>query len=293
MSNTKSREFLLIWDSTMSNPNGDMLNENRPRQDEVTGQLEVSDVRVKRFAREEWINKGAKVLVQTIEENGKIQTCQKRVETIQKSANIKDDDIEKYLTDNYIDVKLFGAVITKPKRDILGPLQVAWSKSVHEAQIKFMQGNAAYASSEGKSQASIWTKYISPYALFKTYAVYNNLVAKKQNINVEDKDIKSFIEALIDGMKHYRSTSKNQMPRLLVEVIYNNNNKLDGELDYIDVIKDVEDEELRNIDQIQIDLLKLSKYYNLKKDDIEKIVIYTHPSVKLLNIDDRFELKTI
>ena len=82
------------------------------------------------------------------------------------------------------------------------------------------------------------------------------------------------------------------MPRLLVEVIYNNN-KLDGELNYIDVIKDVEDEELRNIDQIQIDLLKLSKYYDLKKDDIEKIVIYTHPSVKLLNIDDRFELKTI
>ena len=115
MSNTKSREFLLIWDSIMSNPNGDMLNENRPRQDEVTGQLEVSDVRVKRFAREEWINKGVKVLVQTVEEKGKIQTCQKRVETIQKSANIKDDDIEKYLTDNYIDVKLFGAVITKPK----------------------------------------------------------------------------------------------------------------------------------------------------------------------------------
>ena len=219
MSNTKSREFLLIWDSTMSNPNGDMLNENRPRQDEITGQLEASDVRVKRFAREEWINKGENVLVQTVEEKGKIQTCQKRVETIQKSAKIKDDDIEKYLTDNYIDVKLFGAVITKPKRDILGPLQVAWSKSVHEAQIKFMQGNAAYASSEGKSQASIWTKYISPYALFKTYAVYNNLVAKKQNINVEDKDIESFIEALIDGMKHYRSTSKNQMPRLLVEVI--------------------------------------------------------------------------
>ena len=102
MSNTKSREFLLIWDSTMSNPNGDMLNENRPRQDEVTGQLEVSDVRVKRFAREEWINKGENVLVQTVEEKGKIQTCQKRVETIQKSAKIKDDDIEKYLTDNYI-----------------------------------------------------------------------------------------------------------------------------------------------------------------------------------------------
>ena len=292
MSNTKSREFLLVWDSTMANPNGDMLNENRPRQDEVTGQLEASDVRVKRFVREEWINKGQNVLVQTVEEKGKIQTCQKRVETIQKQAKIKDDDLEKYLTDNYIDVKLFGAVVTKPKRDIFGPLQVAWSKSVHEAQIKFMQGNAAYASSEGKSQASIWGKYISPYALFKTYAIYKNLVAKKQNIDVDDKDIDLFIEALIDGMKHYRSTSKNQMPRLLIEVVYNNN-KLDGELDYIDILKDVQDEELRSIDEVQIDLNKLSKYYDYKKDDIEKIVIYSHPSVNLLNIDERFEFKTI
>ena len=292
MSNTKSREFLLVWDSTMANPNGDMLNENRPRQDEVTGQLEASDVRVKRFVREEWINKGQNVLVQTVEEKGKIQTCQKRVETIQKQAKIKDDDLEKYLTDNYIDVKLFGAVVTKPKRDIFGPLQVAWSKSVHEAQIKFMQGNAAYASSEGKSQASIWGKYISPYALFKTYAIYNNLVAKKQNIDVKDEDIDLFVESLIDGMKHYRSTSKNQMPRLLIEVIYNNN-KLDGELDYVDIIKDVSDEELRNIDEVKIDLAKLSKYYDLKKDDIEKIIIYSHPSVKLLNLDKRFELKTI
>ena len=53
-----SREFLLVWDSTMAIPNGDMLNENRPRQDEITGQLEVSDVRIKRFVREEWINNG-------------------------------------------------------------------------------------------------------------------------------------------------------------------------------------------------------------------------------------------
>ena len=36
---------------------------------------------------------------------------------------------------------------------------------------------------------------------------------------------------------------------------------------------------------------ELLPYFNNAK--IEKIVIYTHPSVKLLNIDDRFELKTI
>ena len=61
----------------------------------------------------------------------------------------------------------------------------------------------------------------------------------------------------------------------------------------IDILKDVQDEELRSIDEVQIDLNKLSKYYDYKKDDIEKIVIYSHPSVNLLNIDERFEFKTI
>ena len=134
MSNTKSREFLLVWDSTMANPNGDMLNENRPRQDEVTGQLEASDVRVKRFVREEWINKGQNVLVQTVEEKGKIQTCQKRVETIQKQAKIKDDDLEKYLTDNYPLLYL----LDKKMKEKNAPLQLYFKSKI---MYKIMKNN--------------------------------------------------------------------------------------------------------------------------------------------------------
>ena len=49
MANT--REFLLFTDCTIANPNGDMINENRPRYDEYTGKLEMSDVRIKRYFR--------------------------------------------------------------------------------------------------------------------------------------------------------------------------------------------------------------------------------------------------
>ena len=73
----------------------------------------------------------------------------------------------------------------------------------------------------------IWTSFLGK----KITSKHNS-----SELYFEEKDIKSFIEALIDGMKHYRSTSKNQMPRLLIEVVYNNN-KLDGELDYIDILK--------------------------------------------------------
>jgi CRISPR-associated protein Csh2 len=151
-----------------------------------------------------------------------------------------------------------------------------------------MQGNAAYASGEGKDQASIWSKFISPYALFKTYAVYNDKVAEKQGITVSDDDLNDFKDALINGLKNYRSTSKNQMPRLLVEVIYNNN-KLDGELNYIDITYENQDLELRDISQVVINLCKLCEYALEKSESIEKIIIYKHKNVNLINVPENAE----
>ncbi|MCT4594743.1 MAG: type I-B CRISPR-associated protein Cas7/Csh2 [Anaeromicrobium sp.] len=288
-----SREFLLVWDSTMCIPNGDMLNENRPRQDELTGQLEVSDVRIKRYVRDHWINIGKEVLVQSVEDKkGNIMTCASRISHIKKENKLDDKNVGEYLLSNYIDVRLFGAVITKPKKDIMGPLQIAWSKSVHEAEVKFMQGNAAYAGKEGASQSSIWSKYITPYGLFKTYGVYNDLVAKRQGIEVTEEDMADFVEGLIEGMKNYRSTSKNQMPRLLVEVVYKNN-KLDGELDYVHINKDLNDTELRSIDHVSIDLEKLSNYYEKKQEHIKEVIVYKHPSIEPLNVHGDFKVEII
>ena len=288
MANT--REYLLIWDSTMANPNGDMLNDNKPRHDEVTGQLEVSDVRIKRFIRDEWQAMGHNVLVRTKkDDSGKVMSCTNLIKEIMGNSGVKEAELPNHLLKEYIDVRLFGAVITKPKYDITGPLQVMWSKSVNPAEIKFMQGNSAYASGEGKSQSTIWSKYISPYAIFKTYAVYNDNAAKRQGIEVSDEDLSEFTKALINGLINYRSTSKNQMPRLLVEVVYKKQ-RIDGELNYVDVNFDTEAEEVREISQVTLNLEKLCKYYECKKDSIDTIRIFKHGSVRVDNLMDDFEV---
>ncbi|MBP1908271.1 type I-B CRISPR-associated protein Cas7/Csh2 [Methanolobus bombayensis] len=288
MANT--REFLLLWDSTMANPNGDMLNDNQPRHDEITGQLEVSDVRIKRFVRDEWQSKGYNVLVRTKRDNkGKVMSCTKLIDELKKENNLKDENLIAHLLNEYIDVRLFGAVITKPKNDITGPLQIMWSKSINSAEIKFMQGNSAYASGEDRGQSSIWSKHISPYAIFKTYAVYNDNTAKRQGIEVSENDLAAFTESLISGLINYRSTSKNQMPRLLVEVIYKEQ-RIDGELNYLDVNYDIPDNELRDVSQVDINLEKLVNYYHSKKSDIEKVRIYMHGSITIENLDKDFEI---
>lgn len=286
-----SREFLAYWDVTLANPNGDMLNDNMPRMDEQTGKLEVSDVRIKRFVRDEFENKGHKILVQTKtdEKTGKVMSCTGIINNIKTAKKINDLELPAYLTTEYKDVKLFGATITKPKYDIVGPLQVMWSRSINVPKVKFAQGNAAYASKEGKGQASIWSKYMVEYALFRTYAAYNSLTAKKQKIPVAEEDLDLFRQCFIDGLINYRSTSKNQMPRLFVEVIYKENG-IDGELDCVDVKYDCEDEELRSITEVTFDFTKLCNYYNERKDKIEKVRIYRHRNVKLENVPKYFEL---
>lgn len=49
-------EILFLYDVTDANPNGDPVDENRPRIDEETGVNIVTDVRLKRTIRDYLIN---------------------------------------------------------------------------------------------------------------------------------------------------------------------------------------------------------------------------------------------
>lgn len=282
----KTREFVLYSDSTMANPNGDMINDNRPRYDEGTGKLEMSDVRIKRYVREEADCRNLKVFVKpSKDDKGKYLDCKGvAAQIVKNDLDNKEDRLEEYLKKEYVDVKLFGAVVTKPKFNITGPLQVMWSRSVHEAEIKFAQGTASFTSGENKAQGTVWSKYYTPYALFKTYMVYNDKTAERQDISVSEEDIDQFKDLLLSGIRNYKSTSKNQMPRVLVEVIYNKN-YIDGELNYIDVTHEKEDLAIRSIDDFIFDFSNLQLFVNNHKDIVDKVNIYTHQKAKLENTD--------
>lgn len=285
---TKSREYVLYSDCTMANPNGDMINENRPRQDEKSGKLEMSDVRIKRYVRDEWVNRNFDVFVKPVmNDNGKFLDCKSVAKKVMDENKLKKENLEDFIKQNYIDVKLFGAVITDPKFNIMGPLQVMWSRSINTAEINFAQGTSSFTSKSEAAQGTIWSKYFTPYALFRTYMVYNDIVAQKQNINVSDEDMDNFKDALINGIKNYKSTSKNQMPRLLIEVIYKDN-YIDGELDYINTKFNVDEDKLRSIDEITFNLNSLAKFYEGNVNKIDEINIYKQAKVNIINGSDKF-----
>ena len=58
MSFNRRRELLFLYTVKDANPNGDPLNANHPRFDAETSQILVSDVRIKRTIRDEWLREG-------------------------------------------------------------------------------------------------------------------------------------------------------------------------------------------------------------------------------------------
>ncbi len=62
-------DILYLYDAKLTNPNGDPDDENRPRMDEATGRNLVSDVRLKRYLRDYWLDAGEDIWVRRTEQD--------------------------------------------------------------------------------------------------------------------------------------------------------------------------------------------------------------------------------
>ena len=290
----KSRsEILFIYDVTDANPNGDPVDENKPRIDEERGHNIVTDVRLKRTVRD-WLHdfKDQEIFVREIrDENGFLQDAKMRAEDflldekgqkIEKGSFSTVQEMEQIVYDNVIkhciDARLFGATIpVELKKDkkgsvtLTGPVQFKLGRSLHRVEMTYIKGTGAFASKPHKEQFTWREEYILPYSLIAFYGVVNENAAKTTKLT--DSDLELFIEGLWNGTKNLISRSKvGQMPRLLLQVVYKEQNYHIGELDRrMKLISDKRDEEIRDIAEVRLDVTDLTKALESHKDKIQKI----------------------
>ncbi len=271
-------EILFLYDATNTNPNGDPLDENKPRIDEETGINIVTDVRLKRTVRDYLFDyKGIEVFIREIrEEDGNLRTKEKRLD------EFKDNE---ELIEKCIDVRLFGATtaVKGKTMTLTGPVQFKYGYSLHRVDLTYIKGTTVMPSAQDRRQGTFTEKYILPYSLIVFYGIVNENAAKVQNIPLKEDDIDLLLEAMWNGTKNLISTSKvGQMPRLLLQVIHKEENYHIGELDKrIRFISDKNDEEIRDITDGVIDITELAKALNNNKESIIKV---------RYKIDDRVQL---
>ncbi len=264
-------EILFIYDIRDGNPNGDPMDENKPRIDEETGVNLVTDVRLKRTIRDYLHNfKGLEIFVREVvydQEKGLIQDGKKRAGNFDNSA--------KRILSECIDIRLFGGVIPLKEDSITytGPVQFKMGRSLHRVTMKHIKGTGAFASKEGSKQATFREEDILPYSLILFYGIINENAAKYTNLT--DDDVRLLLDGTWNGTKSLISRTKaGQVPRLLLKVNYSKENYHIGDLDkMIKLMTDMPHENIRGTEDFKIDIKMLVSKLAAEKSSIKDIEI--------------------
>lgn len=268
----KHSELLFIWDAKMTNPNGDMLNDNAPRFDETDRKAIVSDVRVKRTIRDDLQDRKNKTIFVNNPEI--VQSAETRFNELKKSSNLKDDR-EVFLS--CIDNRLFGGVAPRSNIQIIGSVQFSWAKSINQTETILSQGTGAFGR-DGSDNKTFRTDNYLPYALFAMYGTINSINAKKSNAS--EDDINEMIDSMWNGTKLLNTRSKiGQKPRALFRIIYNDTYVI-GLLDELISIKNKNSDDIRKFDECEICFDELIEAIKIADEKIEKIEIYYDKSIK-------------
>lgn len=290
----KKSEILFLYETSYNIPNGDPFT-GEQRYDEETKKILVSDVRIKRYVRTYFEEKGWPIYVS--EKTGAGKSDSKGVlRWIAENRNEKKlTDIGEILKEQ-IDVRLFGGISTLKDEEtksikvdknvctnghvqFTGPVQFALlNPSLNEVNLRMHQNTTHFMSKDTNTQGSIGTTTLVPYSLMQIHGWVNPKVAEKTGMT--NKDLKLMYEGLWygtsgDGSSHSRS-KVGQNSVLLIEIEYSKSNlKIYGvdRLIKISPKDDKKGEQLRNIDDYKLDFSKL--YEATNSDKVEKIKFYT------------------
>jgi CRISPR-associated protein Csh2 len=264
----KRSEILFLYDVTDANPNGDPVDENKPRIDEETGVNIVTDVRLKRTVRDylHYYKNQDIFILEIRDDKGNLKTKEDRL------ADFKNNE---EILKKCIDVRLFGATtaVKDKTMTLTGPVQFKYGRSLHRVDMTYVKGTTVMPSGQDKKQGTFTEKYILPYSLIAFYGIVNENTAASQGIDLREEDISLLLEGLWNGTKNLMSTSKTgQMPRLLLQVVYREKNFHIGELDKrIKFISEKNDEEIRDVKDGKLDVTELIQALNLYKNTVEQI----------------------
>jgi CRISPR-associated protein Csh2 len=288
------REFVFCYDIKMGNPNGDP-DENRPRVLPDKTHY-VTDVRLKRFARDFFKLQGRPILVDKVE--GKTTNLTGRVAAHLQAVNqpqANGAELVNILLGAFIDARLFGSSFAFKKQDKLeftaepktltGAVQIMHGEVMHKAREVDITGTSIFGSDEEKAQGTFTTYYGLRYALIGFNGIANEHSAKLSRMT--DEDYALLLRAMWDGVRAAANTrtKRGQVPRLLLSVVYKPGNEFQfGNLaDYVKLAARTgrAPEEWASPDDYTLDVSRLVERLGQQAARISRLEICVSPDVQL------------
>jgi CRISPR-associated protein Csh2 len=284
-------EILFLYEGKFTVPNGDPFT-GEQRYDDETKHILVSDVRIKRYVRDYFIEQNQvndsqyEVFVfndkSQIAEGSKESGASARMQSLWAKYYPKKPDkkqIEKAaleLMQKCIDVRLFGGISTEKEAavNITGPVQFALlNPSLNKTDLRIHQNTSVFSSSADKSRGAIGTTTVVPYALNQIHGWVNPYSAK--NSGLTEDDVQELFTAMWNSINNSNTRSKsNQSSVLLIQIVYNNpNDKLYGTDQLIAISSSKEEEQIREMNDYTFDFSQLDTA--AKSGKVKEIRFYT------------------
>lgn len=217
-------EFVLLFDVTNGNPNGDPDAGNLPRLDPETNQGLITDVCLKRKIRnyvalEKEHDAGYTIYMQ---EKSVLNNQHKKAyealdikpesKKLPKEAE-KARQVTEWMCNNFFDVRTFGAVMTTEVNSgqVRGPVQVAFASSIDpvipmEVSITRM---AVTNEKDLEKERTMGRKHIIPYGLYRVHGYVSAKLAERTGFS--EDDLALLWRSLINMFEHDRSAARGEM----------------------------------------------------------------------------------
>lgn len=308
MNNLEKSEILFFYESKYSQPNGDPFT-GEQRYDEETKKILVSDVRIKRFIRDYWNEKGKLIYVLNPDPDNKLTAGQRFKQLFEKRSD--KNMTARQFAKTLIDVRSFGAVIPIQKEkgkvkeanqennadafNLTGAVQFAiLNPSLNSVDLSTLQNTSTFISKEGDKQGTIGTSSTVPYALCQIHGWINPTSAKASGL--EQADVDDMFSALWHSVNNANTRSKsNQSSLLLVQIVYKNtNDKIYGADRLVRIKTEKQEEQLRSMEDFNLnfDTLKVAA----ASDKVKEIRYYSELDTingQLKSFGDKFKPLTI
>jgi len=226
-------EFVLLFDVENGNPNGDPDMGNMPRVDPQTGNGLVTDVCLKRKIRDyvdlvKSENAGYGIYVKSgAVLNDQHKKAYDHLGINPDSKKPKDDELTKFMCQNFFDIRAFGAVMTTEVNcgQVRGPVQFSFARSIDrifQQEITVTRCAVTNEKDAEKGQ-TMGKKQIVPYGLYRAEGYISAHLAKKTEFKEDDLEL--LWDSLINMFEHDHSAARGKMSARKL-IVFKHNSEL-------------------------------------------------------------------
>ena len=297
MTTPNRSELLFVYDAQDCNPNGNPIGDNRPRRDPDTGRGIITDVRLKRYLRDQLLDDGYDIYVKKVDGESRTRTylIKNVLDGVEDAEDIEDlEGLGEDFLQAATDVRYFGATLSFEASDVeedeefreglnsalpnhyQGPVQFLPAKSLNEVEENEEYDSLTSVISTGEENRQggfdLDDKRIK-YGIYPFWGLVDNNGAESTNLSASDVER---LDTLCWRALKNQTTSRSKLgqePRLYLRVEYSEGNYHIGGLQDLISLSEKSNDSLRSISDVVVDASDLVATLERAKDRIETVHI--------------------